>query len=318
MKIPFISIILPVRNEEKFIERCLKSIVKQDYPKNKFEILVIDGMSEDKTRKIVKNLQENNKNIMLFNNSKKTVPYALNIGIKKARGEVIIRVDGHSEIAKDYFRKCIYYLDKTDADCVGGPIKTIGESATGKAIAKIMSSSIGGSYFRFLKKKRYVDTLAFGAYKKEVFEKIGLFDINQKRSQDSEFNFRLRENNGRIFMSPDIKSNYYCRNSFAKLFKQYLDYGIYKTRVYRKHPKFLKIKNLCPLLLVLSPLTLFFSKFLFLFILIAYAAFLLSYSSIISSGLKEFFIIVPALVIMHISYGLGYLIGIFNFLIRRK
>jgi len=318
---PFISVIIPERNEERYIERCLNSLTRQDYPKNQYEIIVVDGISDDKTLEIVKKIQRKYKNIRILNNPRKIVPFALNMGIKNSKGEIIVRVDGHVEIARDYLSKCAYYLKKTKADCVGGKIETIGQGTFGKAIANVMSSKFAGSEFRYSNKEGYVKTLAFGAYRKEVFDKIGLFNEKLVRNQDDEFNYRMIDNGLKIFMTPEIKSKYYCRQNFSRLFKQYFQYGLYKPRVLRIHPKATSFKQLMPFifvscLLFLSVLYTFSPdvRFLFYIFITIYILSLLFFSFLISkrTTFKYFFIYIVSLFLIQFGYGIGFLIGLFK------
>ena len=193
----FISIIIPCRNEEKFIGKCLDSIIAQDYPKNSIEILILDGRSTDRTREILKKYTQKYSFIKVLDNPKKIQTTALNIGIKKARGEIIIRMDAHNIYEKSYMSKCVTYLRKYDVDNVGGICVTLPANNTiiAKSIALALSHpfGVGNVYFRIgSKNPRFVDTVPFGCYKKEIFEKIGLFDENLVRNQDIEFNLRLK------------------------------------------------------------------------------------------------------------------------------
>ena len=195
-----VSIIIPCRNEEKFIEKCINSILKQDY-KGKIEVLVIDGMSEDKTREIIKKIAEKHRNIKLIDNHKKITPVALNLGIEKARGEIIMRVDAHYFLDKNYIRECIETLEKHEADVVGGVWKILPRENTliGKSIALVLSNKFGAgfAYYKIGEKRiREVDTVFF-CCKKEIFEKAGKFNENLKRGQDMEWNLRLRRKGGR-------------------------------------------------------------------------------------------------------------------------
>ena len=257
-----VSIIMPIRNEAAFIRRSLGSVLRQDYPLDRMEVLVVDGMSEDGTGDIVSSVvsergmrvlnspirrpdpgslpndsQEAFINIRLLDNPEHIVPVALNIGLKHSRGEVIIRVDGHCEIPPDYVRVCVENLEKTGADCVGGPMVTVGETSMARAIAAVQSSffGVGGVAFRTGSEYGgYVDTLAFGAYRREVFDRIGGFDEELVRNQDDEFNFRLTQAGGKIWLDPSIRSIYYSRASLKGLWRQYFQYGLYKVRLIQK------------------------------------------------------------------------------------
>lgn len=176
-----VSIIIPCRNEEKFIDKCLDSIIAQDYPKDKLEVLVVDGMSEDGTRSITRDYVQNYPFIKVLDNSKKAIPFAMNIGIRFAKGDIIMKMDAHTTYKKDYVSNCVKYLDKYKADNVGGILKMIPRDSTVIARAIVLSFScpfgVGNSYFRAgCERPKWVDTVAFGCYRREVFEKFGLYN----------------------------------------------------------------------------------------------------------------------------------------------
>ncbi len=331
-QLPLVSIIIPCRNEEKYIGKCLASIIAQDYPKDKLEVLVVDGMSEDGTREVIKDYVLKNPYIKLLDNPKRIVPTALNIGVKNAQGDIILRMDAHNIYEKDYVGKCVTYLTKHDVDNVGGIWITLpgNETSIGKSIALALSHpfGVGNAYFRTgSKEPRYVDTVPFGCYKKEVFEKIGLFDEDLVRNQDDEFNLRLIKNGGKILLVPDIVSYYYARDSLEKLWKMYFQYGYFKPLVAQKIGAVFTWRQLIPAIfvgsLIFTGLLSFFSSyFLWLFLLIiglylsANLAF--SFSIALKKGLK----LLPALPIsfatLHFSYGLGYLKGVWDFVVLRR
>ena len=249
-----ISTIIPCREEESFIGKCLDSIVRQDYPKDLTEIFVVDGMSTDKTREIIDKYTSMYPYVNLLNNSKGVVPTALNIGIKKAKGEYIIRMDAHTEYAYDYVSKCVEWLNKTGVENVGGPIisKPGSDTLVARAIALATSNvfGVGNSKFRTSLNSGYVDTVTFGAWPKRVFEEIGLFDERLIRNQDIELNARIRKAGGKIFLTPEIKSYYYCREDLKGLWKQNFQNG--KWVIYTKAvtPCCLSWRHFIPLLFV--------------------------------------------------------------------
>jgi len=232
-----VSIIISCRNEESFISDTLLSIINSEYSLESMEILIIDGLSDDKTRKIVKEFENKYSQIKLLDNPNKTVPYAMNIGIEKAKGDIIIRLDAHSIYPADYISKLVYWIEKLDADNVGGVWDTIPANDTleAKAIAYSTSNSfgIGNAQYRISNKVEpyEVDTVPFGCYKAEVFDKIGLFDLDLTRNQDDELNGRLIQNGGKIFLIPDLKIKYFARENFDKMFKMFYQYGYFKPLV---------------------------------------------------------------------------------------
>ncbi len=320
---PLVTIILPIRNEARHIARCLEAVMSQDYPSDKIEILVMDGMSDDGTREIVARFAAQDPRVRLIDNPSRIVPTALNRGIAKARGGVIIRVDGHAVIATDYVRRCIDNLAKVDADCVGGPIRTIGGTWVARSIAIAQSSpfGVGNAAFRYASRAQYVDTLAFGAYRREVFDRIGLFDEELVRNQDDEFNFRLTRSGGKIWLDPEIRSDYFSRATLRALWKQYFEYGFWKVRVIQKHARPASWRHLVPAVFVLALLAsaalsiVSGSPILFLAVVASYAAASLTASLWLAArqGWRYLPILPLAFAAMHVAYGLGFVAGLTRF-----
>jgi len=217
---PFVSVLMPVRNEAAFIQRSLGSVLAQDYSPEHMEIIVADGLSNDGTRDIVNVLRRQNPNVSLIDNSGKIVATGLNAALGVAKGEIIVRVDGHCEIATDYVSRCVSHLTEDKVDCVGGPLETIGETYVARVIAAAMSSNfgVGNSAFRVgTKEAKFVDTVAFPGFRRETIQRAGAFDEELVRNQDDEYSYRVRKLGGRILLSPEIQSRYYSRASLRKL-----------------------------------------------------------------------------------------------------
>ena len=322
---PTVSVICPIRNEKKHIQRCLESIIGQNFPANEIEILIVDGMSDDGTRNIVKKFAAIRKNVFLHDNPGKIVPRAMNIGIKKAKGKVIVRIDGHCYLERNFIAKSLKLLERVkDADCVGGPIITVSKGYVPEGISISMSSpfGVGDARFRYSQKEGYVDTLAFGAYRRQVFDRIGLFDEELVRNQDDEFNLRLIKSGGKIFLSPEIKSYYYSRSTLAGLWKQYFQYGYWKVCVIQKHKFPASWRHLVPgafiLSLICSFILAFFVKIKFFFffgILAIYfiASFFYSFFLSFKNGWKYLPLLPVVFAILHCSYGFGFLTGLLKF-----
>jgi glycosyltransferase involved in cell wall biosynthesis len=252
---PFVSIIMPIRNEADFIERALRSILRNSYPAEKMEILVVDGMSSDGTRQIVCRLSQLDNRVRMLDNPKRIVPTAMNIGLRAARGEMFIRIDGHAEIPADFIIKSIRCLrEHPQAWVAGGHIRTVADNYTGRAIASAMRSPIGvgNSRFRLGDYEGWVDTLAFGAHHKWVVDRVGYFDEELVRNQDDEFNLRIILAGGKIWMSKAIQSTYFPRGSLRTLWKQYFQYGFWRIRTLQKHKRPASLRQLVPLLFVSS------------------------------------------------------------------
>ncbi len=230
-----LSVICPIYNEEEYINQCIESILMQDYPKNDLEILFVDGMSKDKTRDIVKEYSEKYPFIHLLDNPKKIVPCAMNIGIKASRGDIIIRLDAHANYEKNYFSVLSHRLIELGAENVGVVCKTDVLNKTPKtfAIREVLSNKfgVGNSIFRTgVDKVMEVDTVPFGCWRRDVFDKYGLYDERLIRNQDFELNYRIRKGSGRIFIVPDSNCTYYARESFKKLWIQNYKNGLWGIR----------------------------------------------------------------------------------------
>lgn len=328
---------MPIRNEADYIERSLRSVLAQDYPPDRLEVLVADGISTDATREIVQQTCKNHNlptfqpsNVQLIDNPVRIVPTALNIAIRQARGDIIIRVDGHCEIAPDYVSQCVHYLRETEADCVGGPIKTVGETVVARAIALAMSSpfGVGGATFRTgSDTEKFVDTIAFGAYRRDVFERIGLFDENLPRNQDYEFNARLRQEGGQIFLTPAIRSVYYSRSTFRGFWHQNFWTGYWKVRLLGRHPQTLISRHVVPALFTLSlgagilvfPLGSLFSYLLPLILLLYCLPASVAAAMIARrEGIRYLPLVLLAFICRHVGHGLGFTYGIWHFLIASR
>jgi len=325
---PLVSVIIPCRNEEKFISKCLDSIINNDYPKEKMEVLVVDGMSEDRTREIIEKFKAKNEKlkIKVLDNPKKFTPFALNIGIKETKGDIIMRMDAHATYDNKYISKGVKYLNEYDADNVGGVCKIMPRETTliNKSIC-LASSSVfgaGNAYYRmgYSKGLKWVDTVFGGCYRKEVFDKIGLFNENLVRSQDMEFNIRLRKAGGKILLVPDIVSYYYPKPNLKDFFLHNFEDGIWAIYPLKFAKVPLKLRHYVPLIFVsgllgTGLLGIFFPIFFWLFLFIIGVYFLVSiYSSFkIMIGEKDFryFFSMPiAFACRHFGYGLGSIWGL--------
>lgn len=323
-----VSIIVPVYNEEKYIEKCIQSILNQDYPQESVEVIFIDGNSTDNTLIYLKKVCQDHKNFKYYQNIKRTVQYALNIGIKHASGEYIVRLDAHCEYDDSYISNCIKTLESTDADNVGGPTIAVGKNTKQRAIAAAFHSmfALGGGKSHIEQYKGYADTVSFGAYKRSKIIEIGLYDENFPRSEDDEMNLRLKRLGGKIYINPDIKSQYYPRDSFIKLAKQYFEYGFWKPAVLKKHKIISRFSQLIPsffvFFLLTGPILLYLvNNYIYIYIsilnLYLMLDFLFSFSNRKTSTLLEKIYLFLSHFIIHISYGTGYILGFIKFIILR-
>ncbi len=330
---PSISLVIPCRNEEKYIYDFLNSVLENDFPKECMEIFIIDGQSTDSTLKILEEFKSRLSTINILINKKKTVPYALNLGIIAASGDYIIRLDAHTQIPKNYFSELIRWAQILNADNVGTicltDIKNINSRSV--AIKKVLSNKfgVGNSYFRIgTDSIREVDTVPFGCFKKEVFEKVGLFNENLDRNQDIELNKRIKRSGGSIFLIPNLYSVYFAREEYLPFAKNNFATGMWNilTIYLSKRINSISLRHFIPLIFILSiiiPLLLSLYnptfKLITFFVLFVYVLFIF----LISINLKEkgtsILSLLMAFVILHFSYGFGSLVGIFKvkFLLRK-
>lgn len=250
-----VSVIVPIRNERAFIEPCLRALLGQRGVPDRYEILVVDGMSDDGTREIVRRLCAEDSRLRMLDNPGRIVSCALNLGIAEARGEVIIRVDGHTQVAPDFVSENLELMrEHPEAWSVGGPIAHRGKSTFARGVAAAMSSrlGVGGASHRREDYEGYAEGAVFPAFRKEIFERVGLFDEKLVRNQDDEFNFRITRMGGKIYISPRVKHDYYVRGSLKALVRQYMQYAYWKVAVFRKHKRIIAARHLAPMVFVLA------------------------------------------------------------------
>src|SRR6266566_1719845 len=243
-----ISVIIACRNERKHIRNCLDSLCRQALGDIKIEVLIADGMSDDGTRQILDLYRRIVLPLRVIDNRDKIASAGLNAAIRAARGEIIIRMDAHSEYAPDYIRRCLEVLDETSADNVGGPALTRADGYLGRAIALAYhcAFSCGGAKFHDPEYEGYVDTVPYGCWRRSTLERIGFFDDGLGCNQDDELNFRLTSSGGKIWQSPKIVSWYRPRTRLTALFRQYFQYGFWKVSVLRKHGRPASWRHLIP------------------------------------------------------------------------
>jgi glycosyltransferase involved in cell wall biosynthesis len=329
MNQPFVSIIIPCRNEEMYISLCLDSLIENDYSKDNIEILIIDGLSQDSTRSIVNFYKDRFDFIQLLNNPQKTFPTAVNIGVKESKGELVFIIGAHAQYHKEYISKCVAYSIKLNADNIGGILTTQSQnnSFVAETITSVLSSrfGVGNSTFRTGSDKiMEVDTVFGGCYKREVFERIGFFNENLISTSDYEFNKRLRRSGGKIFSVPDIKTTYYTRATFKKFIINNFRNGfwsIYPIVFVSYIP--VSFRHLVPLFFflslsisfVLSFFSQFFSFILFgILILYFIVAF---YFSVKTLKLKTVFFLPFFFFLLHLSYGIGSFLAVIKVLLLK-
>jgi glycosyltransferase involved in cell wall biosynthesis len=332
-----ISIICPTYNEENFIAKCIESMLTQDYT-GETELLIIDGRSIDKTREIVEEIiaktpQSASLQIRLLDNPNRTAPYALNIGIREAKGEVIMRIDAHSDYPNNYVSVLVEKLYELCADNVGGVWNILPANNTAEAISIAMGSShpfgVGNSIYRIgAKNIMEVDTVPFGCYRRNVFERIGYFDEELTRNQDNEFNARLKNAGGKIYLIPEIIINYTARDTWSKMYRMYYQYALFSPLVNKKLGKPDSIKRFLPALALIFAVTGFFAGFawnvVWRLMLICAALYFITGMAIgiqAALRLKRFALVVCMPVtffLMHLAYATGYVVGKYKVILGKS
>ena len=309
-----LSVICPVLNGEKYITSNILKFFTDSKLEDK-ELLIIDGGSNDRTIEIVKDWCQKYSNIKLIHNPHKYVPYALNIAIKESNGQFISRLDVHTVYPKNYFEKCIELSKTINADNIGGTIISCGVSICGKAIAHSMSSlfGVGNSTPRIKSYDGYVDSIAFGFWDKQVFDKYGFFDETLIKNQDEDHNYLIIENGGKVYQSSKIKTYYFVREKIIDFIKQMFYYGFYKPLVLVKNISRIKIRHIIPSLFSVYIFTLFFSLNPFWLIpLFLYLLLNILFSIINKENILTKIICIIIFPIMHMSYGIGFILGLIN------
>jgi succinoglycan biosynthesis protein ExoA len=323
---PFVSVIIPMRNEARYIQACLETLLGQDYPTERKEIIVADGMSKDGSREIVERFAKTHPNVKLIDNPKGIVPPGLNQAIRASRGEYILRADAHAEYGNDYISQCIHYLQKTGADNVGGPLITLpgGENVMARCVAAMTAHPIvvGGSRFRSSMKEEYADGAYFGAWPREVFDRIGYFNEALIRNQDIELNARILRYGGKIFKTPKIVVRYYNQRTLRGLLRQAFRNGMWNVLTLIANPWSFRIRYFAPYgfvcwLLVFGLLSILYPVFLWPLLgpLVIYAILALWVTLQIarSQGLSVAACVPIAMLCYHIAYGVGTFGGLVRF-----
>ncbi len=321
-----VSIIVPCFNEQNTIRLLLKAIYAQTYPREELEVIIADGLSTDQTRLRIDDFQKEHPDLSLriIDNPKRTIPAGLNRAIEAARGEFIVRLDAHSSPRSDYVKRCVAALEQGLGDSVGGvwDIRPGGEGWLARAIAIAAAHplGVGDARYRYTDRAQKVDTLPFGAFRRSLVERIGLFDETLLTNEDYEFNFRLRQAGGVIWLDPSIRSFYFARANLIELARQYWRYGYWKARMLRLHPGSLRWRQALPPAYVLSLMILlilwFWSVIAGWIFVIELASYVLILTLAgIRSGVKHrdvtlIFSVPLAIATMHLSWGSAFLTSV--------
>lgn len=318
--LPEVSVVIPMRNEEGYIRCCLDSIVEGDYPRHRMEVLVVDGMSEDRSREIVLEYAGNHPPVRLLDNHQRIVSTALNIGIRAATGEIVVRADAHTLYAPDYVNRCVELLQTTEADNVGGVQRAVGTDWVSNAVAIGTTTPFGtgGAKFRHAQQSSWVPTVYLGAWRRSTLERLGGFSEEWAANEDYELNYRLRQAGGRILLSPDIKCWYYVRPSLVALARQYLRYGFWKAKTFLVHSRSLQWRQLAPpalvagllLSLALLPVSVLLASALPALYLTA--SLIAATSTARRRGWRYLPLLPLVFAAIHLSWGTGFLVGLFR------
>ena len=305
---------MPIRNEEDFIGKTLISIIEQDYPREKLELVIADGGSSDGTISEINKFKNFFFKLNIINNEHETMPKGFNLALNSSKSDIILMLGGHSVLPKNYISKSVENLKNYNSSCAGGVIQAIGDGFWGDVIAKSISSvfGVGNVSFRVKNSKSgYVDSLPFGCYKRSIFDTIGGLDEELVRNQDDEFNFRMKQSGYKIWQDSSLVTKYFCRLSLKKLFNQYLHYGLYKVRVIQKRRALISFRHIMPSLFLISLFIPAISVYIFLTYFFSGLFFSIKINKF---NIIKLIACQITFFIIHLSYGLGFIIGQFKFI----
>ena len=328
-----ISVVVPIFNEEKFIDKCVQSIINQDYPKDDMEVVFVDGMSTDGTRAKLAEWSVKYPWLRVIDNPQRIVPPAMNLGIRAAKGDIIIRLDAHAVFPTNYFSELVKYLNELHADNVGGVCRTLpaADIPLCRSIAAVLSSpfGMGNSYFRIGSNEiRKVDTVPFGCFHRSLFDKIGYFDEELIRNQDDEFNGRIVKNGGSIYLLPHLVIDYFARDSVRKVWSMFYQYGLFKPLVNKKLGSPATVRQFFPMLFVLglaigfllTPVSIWIFWLYWLIVLLYWVlAFAIGIRTARFEQCPPMAVMMPYLFfVVHCAYGIGYLHGLYKLLFHKS
>lgn len=318
--VPFVTVAMPCLNEEAYIEACIESVRAQDYPPDRLEILVADGGSIDATREIVLRLAERDPRVRLIANPDRIQAAAMNLMIREAKGDVVVRMDVHCEYAADYVGKCVEALQRTGADNVGGAQRARAKTTFQRALCAALTSplGVGGAKYRSADQEGFVDTVFLGAFRKKIFEKVGLYDPKAVTNEDAELNQRILAAGGKLFLSKDIVVHYFPRDSFKALSRQYWKYGMGRARTLLKHRRFPSVRPAIPFLMVMTGGALVATSPVQPFTPVAFGAYALATGlEAIRVGRREGLAAIPVVwaifPVLHVSHGVGFAMGLVKY-----
>jgi succinoglycan biosynthesis protein ExoA len=317
---PLVTVAIPCFNEEASIEACLRGVLAQDYPRDRIEILIADGFSVDGTRAILSRLAKEDHRIRIIDNPERIQAAGLNAILKIARGAVIVRMDAHCDYQSDYVRKCVEVLESTGADNVGGAQRARAKTHFQKALSAALDSplAVGGAKYRSAANEGFVDTVFLGAFRRRVFEAVGLYDPRASINEDAELNQRLLAIGGKIYLSRDIVVHYYPRSSLSALARQYFRYGTGRARTILKHGTLPSLRPAVPFFMVMAAAVLLIAPALRLFSPLVFGlyAFVTAVEAVRvggAAGLITTAVVWAIFPVLHVCHGLGFAAGLLRY-----
>jgi succinoglycan biosynthesis protein ExoA len=318
--LPMVTIAMPCLDEERFIETCVRSVLEQDYPRDRIEVLVADGGSTDRTREILARLASEDERIFVIDNPDRIQAAGLNAILRASRGDVIVRMDVHCEYASDYVRRCIDILERTGADNVGGAQRARAKTRFQRALCAALRSplGVGGAKYRSAENEGFVDTVFLGAFRRGVFDQVGMYDPSAVTNEDAELNHRIVEAGLRVYLSPEIVVHYHPRESFRALARQYFRYGTGRARTLMKHRKLPALRSALPFLAVTGATTLLATAHLHPLTPVAFGGYALATAVEAvrvgrSAGLSSIPLVWAIFPVLHASHGIGFAAGLVQY-----
>jgi succinoglycan biosynthesis protein ExoA len=314
---PFVTVAIPCYNEEEFIADCIRDVLAQDYPRDRLEIIVADGMSTDRTRAILAGLMHEVPELRVLDNPDRIQSAGLNRILGQARGDIVARLDVHAEFAPDYIRKCVEVMERTGAEVVGGAARSKARGRFQRAVCAALGSplGVGGSKYRCAENEGFVETVFGGAFRREIFDRVGMYDPQAVTNEDAELNQRIIAGGGRVYLSREIVAYYYPRDSARGLVRQYFSYGVGRARTFVKHGRMLALRPAIPFLTVLTGLFLLLTapfQPLTPYAFAAYAGLTLLEAIRVGrrAGLAAIPIVWAIFPMLHVAHGVGFAVGL--------
>ena len=320
--LPRVTIAMPAFNEENYLEGCIRSVQAQDYPRDRIEILIADGRSTDRTREIIAELAAEDPRIRLIDNPDRLQAPGLNRMVREATGDILVRMDVHCEYAPDYVRRCVETLERTGAENVGGAQRAKAKTFFQRALCAALDSplGVGGAAYRSADAEGPVDTVFLGAFRRRVFENVGMWDPGAITNEDAELNQRIIESGGQVYLSRDIVVHYFPRTSFKTLAKQYYKYGRGRARTLLKLGRAPKLRPMLPFLMVSGGAMMLALPPLWPLVPPAVAAYLLATGveavrvSRRAAGVVAIPTIWSIFPVLHLAHGIGFAAGLVHYL----